>query len=148
MAGNGGIIGPTNVTSRGKNKVTSTTSTGSSTLTTQPGTRLARVLVIGGGGSGGVNQGGAGGAGGFVEVCSVSVSGNTGYPVVVGAGGASKCSTSNPNSDGAAGTSSTGFCLTAVGGGEGVSVARGAPPSPATGADGGAGGSGGGGSGT
>ena len=36
--GNGGIIGPVNVTSRGKNTVTSKTSSGN--VTTQPGTRL------------------------------------------------------------------------------------------------------------
>ena len=88
---NGGVIGKTNKSSFGKDKVTSTTSTGSSTVTTQPGTRLARVLVDAGGGSGGTNQGGGGGAGGVVEVSCVPVSGNTGYPVVVG-GGASGAS--------------------------------------------------------
>ena len=50
--GNGGIIGPVNVTSRGKNTVTSKTSSGN--LTTQPGTRfVTTVLVAGGGGGGG-----------------------------------------------------------------------------------------------
>ena len=35
MAGNGGIIGPVNTISAGKNKITSTTCTGSTTITTQ-----------------------------------------------------------------------------------------------------------------
>ena len=53
---NGGIIGPTNVTSRGKNTVTSKTSSGC--LTTQPGTRVIRTTVVaGGGGSAGQTAG-------------------------------------------------------------------------------------------
>ena len=65
MAGNGGIIGPVNVTSRGKNTITSKTSSGDITL--QPGTRTVDYLVVaGGGGGGGTICGGnqrAGGAG-------------------------------------------------------------------------------------
>ena len=56
MAGNGGIIGPINVTSRGKNTVTSKTSTG--TITTQPGTRFINTLVVAGGGGGGSTRAG------------------------------------------------------------------------------------------
>ena len=41
---NGGIIGKINKSSFGKCKVTSKTSTG--TITTQPGTRIAQVLVV------------------------------------------------------------------------------------------------------
>ena len=48
---NGGIIGKTNTTSFGKNKVTSKTSSGA--VTTQPGTRLIDYLVVAGGGGGG-----------------------------------------------------------------------------------------------
>ena len=48
--GNGGIIGPVNVTSRGKNTVTSKTSTGN--LTLQPGTRVVDTLVVAGGAGG------------------------------------------------------------------------------------------------
>ena len=55
---NGGIIGPTNVTSRGKNTVTIKTS-GSSTITTQSGTRIANVVVVGGGGGSGGGPGSA-----------------------------------------------------------------------------------------
>ena len=88
MAGNGGIIGPTNVTSRGKNTVTSKTSSGN--VTTQPGTRLVETLVVAGGGSGaGGNNpegGGGGGAGGFRNITNISVCGNTTYPMTVGAG--------------------------------------------------------------
>ena len=58
---NGGIIGKTNATSFGKNRVTSKTSSGS--FTTQPGTRLAQILLVAGGGSGGGDGGGGGGAG-------------------------------------------------------------------------------------
>ena len=61
MAGNGGIIGPTNTTSFGKNTITSKTSSGP--LTTQPGTRIVKTLIVAGGG-GGMAQGGGGGAGG------------------------------------------------------------------------------------
>ena len=67
---NGGLIGKTNKASFGKNKITSKTSTGA--ITTQPGTRVAKVLIVGGGGGGGgictgqSKQGqGGGGAGGL-----------------------------------------------------------------------------------
>ena len=43
---NGGIIGPTNVTSRGKNTVTTKTSSGD--ITTQPGTKLIEYVVVAG----------------------------------------------------------------------------------------------------
>jgi hypothetical protein len=46
---NGGIIGPVNIISSGGNLITSTTATGSTTLTTQPGTRLVTALVVAGG---------------------------------------------------------------------------------------------------
>jgi len=85
--GNGGIIGPINVTSKGGNKVTSKTS-GSSTITTQPGTRLIDALVVAGGGGGGYGLAGAGGAGGYRSFLSQNVCGNTPYAAVVGAGGA------------------------------------------------------------
>ena len=45
---NGGVIGVNNKTSFGKNTVTIKTS-GSSTITTQSGTRVANVVVVGGG---------------------------------------------------------------------------------------------------
>ena len=45
---NGGIIGPTNVTSRGKDTVTNKTSSGDVTL--QSGTRVVQALIVAGGG--------------------------------------------------------------------------------------------------
>ena len=95
---NGGIIGVVNPTSFGKDTITTATS-GSTTLTTQPGTRIAQYLVVAGGGGGGGNQGGGGGAGGF-RCSSISVCGATAYPIVVGGGGAG-----NPGPGAAAGTS-------------------------------------------
>ena len=111
---NGGVIGAPNPQSLGGCKVTIKTS-GSSTITTQPGTTIANVIVVGGGGGGGGAPGsygcgaGGGGAGGVVSVQNLSVTGGTGYPVTVGGGGAIAT----------VGTDSTGFCLTAKGGGYG-----------------------------
>jgi len=91
MAQNGGIIGPVNVTSRGKNTVTSRTSSTPSAATTQPGTRLVDTLVVAGGGGGGSTSGGAaggGGAGGVRTISSLPVCGNTALgAVVIGGGG-------------------------------------------------------------
>ena len=64
MAGNGGVIGPVNVTSKGKNTITSKTSSAPSAVTTQPGTRLIKALIVAGGSGGGAGIGGAGGGGG------------------------------------------------------------------------------------
>ena len=73
---NGGIIGVINPTSFGKCTVTS--ATGSTTLTTQPGTRLVSALVVAGGGGGGKSpapsaagygKAGGGGGGGYRTLC-------------------------------------------------------------------------------
>ena len=69
---NGGIIGKTNLSSFGKDTVTSRTSTGA--VTTQPGTRMVRTLVVAGGGGGGVNGGGGAGSGGFRDISGIAVS--------------------------------------------------------------------------
>ncbi len=53
---NGGVIGKTNKSSFGKGTVTSKTSTGA--VTTQPGTRIVKTLVVAGGGGGGASGGG------------------------------------------------------------------------------------------
>ena len=87
---NGGVIGPTNKTSFGKNKVTTTIATGD--FTTQPGTTVVNLLVVAGGGAGGTNTSGnvgsaGGGAGGVRQFNCVSVSGNTAFPATIGAGG-------------------------------------------------------------
>ena len=82
---NGGITGKSNKASFGKDKITSQTSTG--TLTTQSGTRVVETLVIAGGGGGNKARGGGGGAGGMIRCATANVSGSTGYPIVIGAGG-------------------------------------------------------------
>ena len=89
MAQNGGIIGPTNVTSFGKNKVTSKTSSGDITL--QSGTRVIDYLVVAGGGGASSDFGGGGGAG--ENATSTGGTGGGGN----GAGGSS-----NPNPGNAA----------------------------------------------
>ena len=72
---NGGIIGKRNVTSFGKCKVTSKTSSGN--LTTQPGTRFVTTVVVAGGGGGGGapsapdHVSGGGGAGGAKVVTCI-----------------------------------------------------------------------------
>ena len=84
---NGGIIGKKNVTSFGKDKVTTKTSSGC--LTTQSSTRVVQASIVagGGGGAAGCGGGGGGGAGGFI--CKeINVCGSTTYPITVGAGGA------------------------------------------------------------
>jgi len=66
---NGGIIGPVNATSRGKNKVTTITSSGPTSpalSATNPGTRLIQATIVAGGGGGGSDRGGGGGAGGMI----------------------------------------------------------------------------------
>ena len=113
---NGGILGKVNKTSFGKNKITSTTSTGN--FTTQPGTTVLNVAVVGagaGGGAGGTRGGGGGGAGGFQSSNCISVCGNTAYPVTIGGGGAG----ANSDGKGTDGGNTVGFCLTSPGGGAG-----------------------------
>ena len=114
---NGGIIGPTNVTSRGKNTITSQTSSG--TLTTQPGTRLVNTLVVGGGaGAAGSNAGGTVGGAGGVGVAS-GISGSSVFRGGGGGGGGNTNGGAGGNggggdgakrntNDGAAGTANTG----------------------------------------
>ena len=80
---NGGIIGKRNITSFGKCTQTAKTSTGN--VCTQPGTRLAKVLIVAGGGSG--SKYGGGGAGGLRNL-ELQVCGGSAVPVTVGAGGA------------------------------------------------------------
>ena len=92
---NGGIIGVSNKTSFGKNKVTSGTASGPATLTTQAGTRFIDALVVAGGGGGGNTAGGSaggGGAGGYRTFSNLSTCGSTPYAYGVGAGGAANTS--------------------------------------------------------
>ena len=118
MAGNGGIIGPTQTVEI--TAATSTTFNSSGTLTTQSTTTAVNVLVIAGGGAGTRDRGGGGGAGGYRFCTSIPVSGSSPYAVVVGAAGAADSSSGNrgscgSNSSFAPGTpiefTSTGGCL-------------------------------------
>ncbi len=91
---NGGIIGKSNKTSFGKCKQTVITSNTPSAVTTQPGTRVVKTLIVaGGGGGGGICTGqskqgqGGGGAGGLRNL-EINVCGNTPYTATIGAGGA------------------------------------------------------------
>jgi hypothetical protein len=152
---NGGITGKKNTASFGKCTVTSKTSTG--TVTTQPGTKLLDYLVVaGGGGGGGGSEGGGGGAGGYrssgfgpatLRGATLSVCGNSPYPITVGGGGASKTltgPTGGAYEPGGAGSNSslvTNTTITSTGGGGG---GGGSPDVPGTVAPGGSGGSGGG----
>ena len=89
MAGNGGIIGPINVTSRGKNTQTVKTASTPS-ITTQPGTRLINTLIVAGGAGagGGASRSGGGGAGGARNLSNIETGGSNIGAVTVGAGGA------------------------------------------------------------
>ena len=132
---NGGIIGPTNVTSFGKNKVTSKTSSGD--ITTQPGTRFVDTLVVAGGGGGGTSppgQSGGGGAGGFRTASSIPVCGGASYTLTVGAGGA----VNNAGNNSIAAFPSN--PITSIGGGKGgLFDTPGSPPGLGGGSGGGAG---------
>ena len=103
---NGGIIGPVNIKSRGKNTITSKTSSGCVSL--QSGTRLVDAAVIAGGGGG---ESGGGGAGGLRQLSNLPASSS--IPATIGAGG----------SAGAVGVDSSfatgGTTYTADGGGDG-----------------------------
>ena len=124
---NGGIIGPENKTSFGKNTITSKTSSGCISL--QPGTRLVDAAVVAGGGGG---SSGGGGAGGLRQFSNLSASGS--IPATIGAGGAANAN-SGSNSVLVAG----GTTYTSTGGGAGGIRS----PSPQqNGLDGGSGGGG------
>jgi len=118
---NGGIIGALNPTSFGK--CTQTIATSSTTVTTQPGTRVASYAVVAGGGGGGsgsgcgfaAGAGGGGGAGGFRTCASFSVCGATPYPITVGAGGVGGIYPSTQK--GSSGTPSIFSTITSAGGG-------------------------------
>ena len=111
---NGGVIGTTNVTSFGKDTVTSKTSSGN--VTTQPGTRFVRTLVVAGGAGGGFNAGG-GGAGGLREIDNIPVCGNTAYPLTVGGGGTGGSAPSRTGTNGSNSVAALTTSYTSAGGG-------------------------------
>jgi hypothetical protein len=97
-------------------------------------------LVVAGGGAGGENGGGGGGAGGYrtsIGGSALSLSANTVYQTLIGAGAAGAPYTTNPDASGANGSNSVFSTITSTGGGGGG----------ANGTIAGAGGSGGGGGG-
>ena len=97
----------------------------------------ADVLVIAGGGAGGSDggRGGGGGAGGLRFINTVSLSANTTYPCLIGAGG-SRGSTS-PDIVATSGTNSTFGSFSSTGGGRGGTGPLGASPNGASGGSGG-----------
>jgi len=80
-------------------------------VTTAGGENIEVLLIGGGGGgqSGGDSAGGGGGAGGLVYRHSVPISNGTQYPISIGSGGSGASNGGN----------TTGFSLTALGGGQG-----------------------------
>jgi hypothetical protein len=105
------------------------TFTGSGTLGITGGNVTVDALVLAGGGGGGTpgaSRCGGGGAGGLIQLSGTTLTGNTNYPIVIGAGGGIA----------ATGSNTTFHTSTAYGGGFGASN---------VGQQGGAGGSGGGG---
>ena len=82
---NGGIIGVDNPAVVQPEVITTFNSSG--TLTTAPYTTAVEYLVVAGGGGGAAfHYGGGGGAGGLLTATGNPVSGNSPYPVTVGAG--------------------------------------------------------------
>lgn len=125
-AATGGVV-----TTDGNFKIHTFTSSGNFTVT-QAGAPFEILMVAGGGGGGG-STGGGGGAGGLIYNTNLTLTEST-YSLVVGAGG-----TAGPNQGAAGnGSDSTGFSLTAIGGG------KGAFSNPSTSGAAGNGGSGGG----
>lgn len=117
---NGGIVGKFNPTSAGPGtqpeKITSFPASGS--FTSQRATTQADVLILAGGSAcrGGPGGVGGAGAGGLVARPALPISGSTTYPIVVGAGG-DRANPSPSTPTPAVGGDSTGFGLTAKGGG-------------------------------
>jgi hypothetical protein len=101
------------------------------------GSNTIQTLIVAGGGGGGRDRGSGAGAGGLILTPSAGIPVSaTGYPISIGGGGAGGTA---PSSCGVAGTPTTGFSLTAVGGGRGR---RGGIGGSITGGPGGSGGGG------
>ena len=134
----GNIRGVNNCASFGKDKITSTTASG--TITTGSGTKLIHTAVVAGGGSG--SQAGAGGGGGGmilqenIKVCSSSP-----YAIVVGGGGAAETypdvTTRGANGCASSFAPGTPIAVCTTGGGAGGNNANGPTPACGSGAPGG-----------
>ena len=122
-------------------QATSFTSLGAQTFTPPAAITSVDVLVVAGGGVGGNQHGGGGGAGGLIYRPGFSVTGGSGVPLNIGAGGVgmpqSSSNGTTPNGNGSNTTFST---LTAIGGGQGPS--HNASPGGLSGSAGGSGGGG------
>jgi len=128
-----------------------------SAISATPANNNADYIIVGGGGAGAANHGGAGGAGGYREspgtaTCyTASPLGASpaaaqalavqGYPIAIGGGGTTNCSTPNTPQSGRSGNNSTFNSIVGALGGGGGGV--GPSPSNKPGADGGSGGAGG-----
>ena len=108
------------------------------------GENIETMIVAGGGGAGFDRAGGAG-AGGMVltPTCGIPISAQA-YPIAIGGGGAGIPSSLGPGAHaGCNGTNSTGFSLTAIGGGGTSRGGNARPVAEVTGEPGGSGGGGG-----
>jgi len=106
-----------------------------------PPNYTVQYLVVAGGAGGGTNHGGGGGAGGYRTIAckSFTVTGATGYPITVGAGGPSPGATPPATPiRGGQGSDSIFSSITSAGGGGGAGTGD-----PGSGRDGGSGGGGG-----
>jgi hypothetical protein len=108
------------------------------------GSDTIETMIVAGGGGAGFDRAGGAGAGGMIltPTCGIPVS-VTSYPIAIGGGGAGIPNSLGPGAHcGCNGSNSTGFALTAIGGG---STSRGGNSMPAPQVTGNPGGSGGGG---
>lgn len=122
------------------------TTSGSSTFTAPSGVTSVDYLIVGGGGGGGTawidTAGGSGGGGGELLTGTATVTAETNYPIVVGAGGAGGVLSLSPSitgQNGANGTASSAFSVSA-GGGFGAIKSNDGFASPGTGKAGNSGG--------
>ena len=138
------------ITTIGNFKVHAFTSPGTFTVCSvgnPAGSNTVETMIVAGGGGAGFDRAGGAGAGGMVltPTCGIPVSA-TGYPISIGAGGAGIPNSLGPGPHtGANGTNSTGFSLTAIGGGGTSRGGNSQPLAQVTGEPGGSGGGGGGG---
>jgi len=140
--------GGNSTTTIGNFKVHAFTSPGTFTVSSvgnSLGSNTVETMIVAGGGGAGFDRAGGAGAGGMVltPTCGTPVTA-TGFPISIGAGGAGIPNSLGPGAHtGANGTNSTGFSLTAIGGG-GTSRGGNSQPVPqVTGEPGGSGGGGG-----
>ena len=131
------------ITTCGDYKIHSFTGPGTFTVCSvgnPAGSDSVQTLIVAGGGGGGNDRASGGGAGGLILTPSAGISVSaTAYPISIGGGGVGG---TPPSLCGAQGTPTTGFSLTAVGGGKGSRGGGGAPISTTTGGPGGSGGGG------